>query len=326
MVFSRLRLDSLKVLHTSLGKARSSLLEWWSRAEAPPAAYSATRSVAGTMTPPPPVKSPPSAPSRTESEHATLASPRSEREPELRHGELRARFDALFDRLLAVEDTVDALGKRIALRGVHERRAEQRAIERLESLSEVLERRNLELEAFTAAFSRLEVRLERLERRRRHDDPEPAPREAARTEFDEIAPDRASIEARRPSRHAPDDTPELWDVAPFSASSMRGNLSEVSLPTVLGMLELERRTGVLKLCADDGALISATLRDGKLVGARVREVETEPLAAIREALRFTRGHFWFRQLGVELASGPPKSVGSVLLEATRQNDEALRSA
>jgi hypothetical protein len=27
-----------------------------------------------------------------------------------------------------------------------------------------------------------------------------------------------------------------------------------------------------------------------------------------------------------VASGPPKSVGSVLLEATRQNDEALRSA
>ena len=44
------------------------------------------------------------------------------------------------------------------------------------------------------------------------------------------------------------------------------------------------------------------------------------------ALRLTNGHFWFRQVGVEVASGPARSVGSVLLEATRRNDEALRSA
>jgi hypothetical protein len=92
------------------------------------------------------------------------------------------------------------------------------------------------------------------------------------------------------------------------------------------MLELERQSGVLKVCADDGAIVSATLCDGALVGARVRELDIEPVDAIREALRFKRGHFWFRQLGIEVAMGPPKSVGSVLLEASRQNDEALRSA
>jgi hypothetical protein len=107
---------------------------------------------------------------------------------------------------------------------------------------------------------------------------------------------------------------------------MRGNLAEVSLPTVLGMLELERRTGLLKVVADDGAIVAATLRDGALVGARVRDLDAEPVEALREALRFKRGHFWFRQAGVEVASGPPRSVGSALLEATRQNDEALRSA
>jgi hypothetical protein len=83
---------------------------------------------------------------------------------------------------------------------------------------------------------------------------------------------------------------------------------------------------VLKVSADDGSVISATLFEGAIVGARHRDLELDPVDAVREALRFGSGNFWFRQVGVEVASGPPRSVGSVLLEATRRNDEALRSA
>ena len=246
-------------------------------------------------------------------------------ETEMRRGELRSRFDALFDRMLALEDTLDSLGKRFALRGVHERRAEQRLLERFDVLSESFERRALELEGLTTLLGRVEQRLERMERKLRHEE---SVRDVTPTDPDELSErlDSFASEARRQSRPAPDDAADFWDTAPFSASSMRGNLNEVSLPTILGMLELERRTGVLKVCADDGAIVSATLREGSIVGARVRELDSEPIEAIREAIRFKRGHFWFRQVGVEVASGPPKSVGSVLLEATRQNDEALRSA
>jgi hypothetical protein len=42
-------------------------------------------------------------------------------------------------------------------------------------------------------------------------------------------------------------------------------------------------------------------------------------------MRFKNGHFWFRQSSVEVVSGPPRSVGSVLLEATSRNDEAARA-
>ena len=260
-------------------------------------------------------------------ERPTLPANAAEREFELRRAETRLRFDALFDRMLALEDTMDALGKRVALRAVHERHAEQRALDRIDGLSEAIERRNLEFEAITAVLTRIEQRLERVERRLRDDGGHPN-RESMRTEAEELSErtERRTTDARRLSRTAPEDAPELWDVAPFSASSMRGNLAEVSLPTILGMLELERRTGVLKVCADDGSIVSATLRDGLLVGARVKELETDPLEALREALLFKRGHFWFRQLGVEVAMGPAKSVGAVLLEATRQNDEARRSA
>ncbi len=271
-----------------------------------------------------PTQAPPAG-SPTMAPRSTLLAGTGAGETELRRGELRSRFDALFDRMLALEDTLDSLGKRFALRGVHERRSEQRLLERFEVLSESFERRALELEGLTTLLGRVEQRLERIERKLRHDD---SARDVTPTEPDELSErlEAFAPEPRRPSHAAPDDAAEFWDTSPFSASSMRGNLNEVSLPTVLGMLELERRTGVLKVCADDGAIVSATLREGSIVGARLRDLDSEPIEAIREAIRFKRGHFWFRQIGVELASGPPKSVGSVLLEATRQNDEALRSA
>lgn len=258
------------------------------------------------------------------------------REAEPRRSEVRARFDALFDRLLSVEDTLDSLGKRFALRAVHERRQDQRVLERLESTSESLERQTLALEAVSATLERIEQRVERLERSLRTDgasrdgregiearESRTVPARSASDEFDEL--ERAfANETQHPSR-APDGA-DAWDLPPFSTSSIRGNLAEMSVPTVLAMLELERRTGMLKVSADDGALVSVTLLEGKVVGARHRDLEIDPVDAVREALRFNGGHFWFRQVGVEVASGPPRSVGSVLLEATRRNDEAVRSA
>jgi hypothetical protein len=267
----------------------------------------------------------------------TPSSPPSQapaREVDSRRGEVRARFDALFDRLLAVEDTLDALGKRFALRAVHERRHDQRVLERLESTSESLERQTLALEAVSATIERIEQRVERLERSLRADggqrdalesrESRTVPSRSAADEFDEL--ERAFVnESQSPPRPA-GDAPEAWDLPPFSASSIRGNLAEMSLSTVLAMLELERRTGLLKVSADDGSVVSATLLDGAVVGARHRDLEIDPVDAVREAMRFVGGHFWFRQVGVEVATGPARSVGSVLLEATRRNDEALRSA
>jgi hypothetical protein len=236
--------------------------------------------------------------------------------------------------MLSLEDTLDALGKRFALRAVHERRHDQRVQERLDGAAESLERQTLALESVAATLERIEQRVERLERWHRTEgtsgepsDPREfrlAPVSTLHDEFDDLE-QALSGHTVSPSR-APAGDGDSWDEAPFSASSIRGNLAEMSLPTVLAMLELERRTGVLKVHADDGSVVSATLRDGAIVGARQRDLETEPVDAVREALRFQTGHFWFRQAGVEVASGPPRSVGQILLEATRRNDEAVRSS
>src|SRR5688500_10603016 len=280
-----LRLGPRRILNAVLQNKAVASVRVWLKSIAPASrtTVSPPREERRSEVPPPPAQEKPRVTALPE--RPTLpANAAVEREFELRRAETRLRFDALFDRMLALEDTMDALGKRVALRAVHERHAEQRALDRIDGLSEAIERRNLEFEAITAVLTRIEQRLERVERRLRDDGGHPA-REGMRTEAEELSEraERRTTDARRLSRTAPEDAPELWDVAPFSASSMRGNLAEVSLPTILGMLELERRTGVLKACADGGSIVSATLRDGLLVGARVKELETDPLEALRGA-------------------------------------------
>ncbi len=254
------------------------------------------------------------------------------REVDSRRSEVRARFDALFDRLLSVEDSLDALGKRFTLKAQHERRLSQRFAERVESAADALERQTLSLESMTAALERIELRLDRLERSQRVNAAASAdaPAVESRRVFtrDRLA-DLGDLEdafSEYSSRSTPPEPGDYLDSDSEAGSSIRGNLSEMSLATVLAMLELERRTGLLKVCAEDGSTVTATLRSGAIVGARHQELEVDPIEAIREALRFEAGRFSFRQLGVEVASGPPRSIGSVLLEASSRNDEAARSA
>jgi hypothetical protein len=267
------------------------------------------------------------------------------RETDARRREARARFDGLLDRVGIVEDHLDSLVKRFTLNALHQRRHEQRVLERIESSGEMLERQTLAFEAMQAALERVEQRLERLERRWRDAGSTEllryeAPRGASSLEFREprgaAAPqveyeDYADLEEALNLRSSVDATDASRDALESlddcsTTPCIHGNLSEMSLGTVLAMLELERRTGLLQVSSEDGRSITATLRNGAIVGARRRDIEADPVEAVRDALRFKNGRFRFRQSKVEIASGPPRSVGSVLLEASSRNDEAARAS
>jgi hypothetical protein len=106
-------------------------------------------------------------------------------------------------------------------------------------------------------------------------------------------------------------------------AAINGFLSEVSLSTVMAMLEIERHTGRLKVATDDGMLASFELSEGSVVSSRLSENDADPLQTLRTALCWKQGRFWFRQQPAEAPSFPPRSIGSLLLEATRQNDESF---
>jgi hypothetical protein len=247
--------------------------------------------------------------------------------------ELRARFDALSDRLMAVEDGLDTLLRRSAQRDKLERRSDQQSVEIIDNVAVAGERQASVLEGLLTTVSRLEHGLARLEHglsrveralgeRPRRDSHFPAaasqpPRAAPASQFPEsqLAPrDRGPASPRGN---------ELDELEPYEGSGINGNLSEVSLSTVMAMLEIERHTGRLKVATDDGMLASFELSEGSVVSSRLSENDVDPLQTLRTALCWKQGRFWFRQQTAEAASFAPRSIGSLLLEATRQNDESF---
>jgi hypothetical protein len=116
---------------------------------------------------------------------------------------------------------------------------------------------------------------------------------------------------------------DLDELEPHEGAGINGFLSEVSLSTVMAMLEIERHSGRLKVATDDGQLASFELAEGSVVSSRLSENDADPLQTLRTALCWKQGRFWFRQQAAEAPSFPPRSIGSLLLEATRQNDESF---
>jgi len=250
---------------------------------------------------------------------------------DVRRSELRARFDALSDRLLAVEDGLDTLSRRSAQREKLERRSDQQSVDMIDNVAVAGERQAAVLEGLLGTVARLEHAISRLEQgfsrveralgeRGRRDSHFPAapsqpPRASSQFPESQLAPrERVTFASR---------VAELEDGETSESSGINGHLSEVSLSTVLAMLEIERHTGRLKVATDDGMLASFELADGSVVSSRLSENDADPLQTLRSALCWKQGRFWFRQQPAGVPSFAPRSIGSLLLEATRQNDESF---
>lgn len=241
-----------------------------------------------------------------------------------RRADLRARFDALSERLQGLEDALDVIARRLSHRSRRERRTDRRTAELVESIAESVEAQANALETLGSTLERIERRLDRLERF--------GPREEG-DRRESRAPKARNSEPPR-TIHPPrlDDTGDFSlgrdaaeeDEASISGSSIRGSIGDMSLSTVLAMLEIERRSGRLKVQGEDGSLVAFELEDGSVVGSRVSENDVDPVESLRGVLGWKNGRFWFRQNPNESQISPPRSVNSLLLEATRQMDEAIR--
>lgn len=113
---------------------------------------------------------------------------------------------------------------------------------------------------------------------------------------------------------------------PISApgAAFMGDIAQMSLATVLTLLELERRTGLLKVRSDAGNIALLELEHGTLSGATLDDQPAEPTPVLREALRWKRGSFTFRNSEVSIPAGPRQAIGGLLIEAMRLEDEARR--
>jgi two-component system OmpR family response regulator len=103
---------------------------------------------------------------------------------------------------------------------------------------------------------------------------------------------------------------------------LRGDIARMSVPTVLMMLELERRTGDLTIEHDFGGAALLYLEGGALIGAKLDDTRKPALEVVQRVLTWKTGRFTFSLSDHEgLRKDAPLPVGQTVLEASRLDDE-----
>lgn len=114
-------------------------------------------------------------------------------------------------------------------------------------------------------------------------------------------------------------------LAPGAPNSLKGDLEHVSLPALLGFLELERKSGILHL-EPAGSVIQ--LRDGRPVRAKspLHDSASKGEQAMYDLLDQSRGRFEFVPSEVEGPDTIKMPLGLILMEHARLSDERAHHA
>jgi hypothetical protein len=106
---------------------------------------------------------------------------------------------------------------------------------------------------------------------------------------------------------------------------MRGEIDQISLASVLTILEMERKTGLLLLERPSG-VARLYLRRGRVVRAEIEEPRLVGAAAVYEVLAWAEGAFDFLAGDVGGVDDIQTSTTFLLIEGARRLDEARRLA
>lgn len=105
--------------------------------------------------------------------------------------------------------------------------------------------------------------------------------------------------------------------------AVKGDLAHLSLPTLLTIFEMERRTGKLKIKTDGDKVAVVHLVGGAVSRTTLGTTDKPTVEVFREVLRWTRGQFAFRPGSASNPSGGAGDpIQGALLEAMRLEDEA----
>jgi hypothetical protein len=235
---------------------------------------------------------------------------------------LRTRLDQMVGQLDGLELALDRQSEREGLARVQDR-VQQRALsDILDRLVEAQERHTQSLISCTRAIERFERRLISMERATRSTHSQFPDAHAldeapylADLHPDSIAPPAATQRVRKARASVPTVDP----VAPLS-----GKLSEISLPTLLSMAELECWTGRLTL--DAGArTVFLDMEAGLLVGVFEDDSPSDAVETLYDLIDARDGGFSFSpHHPVTKTELSPLTVGTLLLRASHRRDEVTR--
>ncbi|WP_437673345.1 response regulator [Sorangium sp. So ce131] len=105
-------------------------------------------------------------------------------------------------------------------------------------------------------------------------------------------------------------------------TAIEGDLSQMSIATVLTVLEMERRSGVFEVTSKKRRA-QLDIAEGCILQGTVGGTRVSALAALRTMLGWKVGRFAFTP-GARPAPAERKSIAAYLLEATRLEDESTR--
>lgn len=112
--------------------------------------------------------------------------------------------------------------------------------------------------------------------------------------------------------------------APASAGAMaaiRGDLSLFPLASILMMFEMERRSGMIDVVSGSGKRASMLLVEGLFSNTEISGEARPALDVLREVLSWRAGRFSFSPRDGGHLPAPRASVGALVLEAMRLEDE-----
>ncbi len=127
----------------------------------------------------------------------------------------------------------------------------------------------------------------------------------------------ARLRARRDSVHT-DHPPSGGE------SALHGDVSQISVPTFLTMLEMERRTGRVRVQWRGKSTVVIELVEGTIVKTLSGGTEKDPLEILRDVVTWKKGKYTFDPKRIELSERPQRRIAMLLLEAIRLNDEQGR--
>lgn len=122
-------------------------------------------------------------------------------------------------------------------------------------------------------------------------------------------------------RAAAASAPEPADVGPLR-SGVHGTLDQIGLSSLLSMIEMERKSGIL-LLRRGNASARLYCKEGRVLMARL--YGATPLSGVDvvyKLLSWTDGHFNFTAMPVSVADEIGLRITHLLLEGARRHDEA----
>jgi CheY-like chemotaxis protein len=117
------------------------------------------------------------------------------------------------------------------------------------------------------------------------------------------------------------DTPSAPPNSASKFAALRGDLGMFPLASLLMMFELERRSGTIEVVSSSGTRATLALADGLFASTEIGGEAKPALDVLRTVLSWRAGRFAFHPRDLGTLPTPRASVGALVLEAMRLEDE-----